>query len=61
MSREEIIEIMINTVNQYNTHLMKEAKATQEQIDEAVKSQRPAFEGMFGLIYDDLVANGVFQ
>lgn len=61
MTREEIINTMIDTVNNFNTSLMKQNGATDQQVAEAVVSQRPSFEGMFNLIYDDLVAKGVFQ
>jgi hypothetical protein len=61
MTREEIINTMIDTVNTFNASLMKEGGATDKQIADAVVQQRPSFEGMFNLIYDDLVAKGVFE
>jgi hypothetical protein len=61
MTREEIINTMIDTVNKFNANLMKEGGATDRQIADAVVQQRPSFEGMFNLIYDDLVAVGVFE
>ena len=61
MTREEIIETMIDTVNTYNIGLMKEAKASDQQIADAVASQRPAFENMFALIYKDLETKGAFN
>ena len=61
MTRQEIIDTMINTVNNYNVGMMKEAGATDQQVADAIVSQRPAFEGMFNLIYDDLITAGVFK
>lgn len=61
MERKEIINVMIDTVNTFNVELMKQNGANDQQISEAIVSQRSAFEGMFGLIYDELVAKGVFH
>lgn len=61
MTREEIINTMIDTVNNFNTNLMKQNGATDQQASDAAISQRPAFEAMFNLIYDDLVTAGVFN
>jgi len=61
MTREDIISTMIDTVNTFNAELMKQNGATDEQVSEAIVSQRPAFEGMFGLIYDELLAKGAFN
>lgn len=61
MTREEIIETMINTVNIYNTNLMLQAKMSQEDITKNIDSQYPALHHMFGLIYDDLEEKKAFK
>lgn len=60
MTKEQVIEIMINTVNEYNVGLMREINSTEEQINSTLENQRPALEHMFGMIYDQLHINNVF-
>lgn len=61
MTREYIIETMIETVNVYNINLMKQSNLSEEEITKNVDSQYPALLHMFGLIYDDLEVKGVFN
>lgn len=61
MTRQEVIEIMIDTVNAYNVNLMKQAKMSDEDITKNIDGQYPALQHMFGLIYDDLETQQVFK
>jgi hypothetical protein len=61
MKRHEVIEIMIDTVNAYNTNLMRQTGMNQPDILQNIDSQYPALQHMFGLIYDDLEVKGVFN
>jgi hypothetical protein len=61
MTRQEVIEIMIETVNAYNTNLMRQTGMNQPDILQNIDSQYPALQHMFGLIYDDLEVKGVFN
>lgn len=61
MTRHEVIEIMIETVNAYNINLMKQAKLSDEDITKNVDGQYPALQHMMGLIYDDLEVKDVFK
>ena len=61
MTRQEIIETMIETVNDYNINLMKQAKLTDADIAKNIDSQYPALQHMMGLIYDDLEVRDVFK
>ena len=61
MTRHEVIEIMIETVNGYNINLMKQAKMNDADIAKNIDGQYPALQNMFGLIYDDLEIKGVFK
>ncbi len=61
MTREEIIETMIETVNVYNINLMRHSKMDEADITKNVDSQYPALLHMFGLIYDDLEVKGAFK
>jgi hypothetical protein len=61
MTRHEVIEIMIETVNNYNRNLMAQSKMSQEDIKKNIDSQYPALQHMMGLIYDDLEVQNVFK
>jgi hypothetical protein len=61
MTRHEVIEIMIETVNDYNRNLMKQAKMNDADIVKNIDGQYPALQHMMGLIYDDLETQNVFK
>ena len=61
MTREDIINTMIDTVNTYNANFGKQNGMSDQQIADAIVEQRQAFEYMFGLVYDDLAAMGAFR
>jgi hypothetical protein len=61
MTRSEVIEVMIETVNEYNKNLMAQAKMSQEDITKNIDMQYPALHHMFSLIYDDLEVKDVFK
>jgi hypothetical protein len=59
MTREDIINIMIDTVNTHNANFARQNGMSDQQIADAIVEQRQSFEYMFGLVYDDLAAAGV--
>ncbi len=61
MTRQEVIETMIETVNAYNVNLMKQAKMTDDDITKNIDGQYPALQHMFSLIYDDLEVKNAFK
>jgi hypothetical protein len=61
MIRHEVIEIMIETVNNYNRNLMAQSNLSQEDIKKGIDGQYPALQHMMGLIYDDLEVQDVFK
>ena len=61
MKRHEVIEIMIETVNNYNRNLMAQSSLSQEDIKKGIDGQYPALQHMMGLIYDDLEMKDVFK
>ncbi len=54
MNKEQILEIMIDTVNEYNFNLMVQQGMDDAKIKETLEGQRPALEHMFGMIYQKL-------
>lgn len=61
MNREEVLALMIDTVNEYNYNLMVASKLSNQQITQNIDSQYPALHHMMGLIYDDLEKKDVFK
>ena len=61
MTKEEVIDIMIETVNAYNINLMRQSKMSEEDITKNIDSQYQALHYMFGMIYDDLDAKNAFN
>jgi hypothetical protein len=61
MNREEVLAIMIDTVNEYNYNLMVQAKMNNADITKNIDGQYPALHHMMGLIYDDLAKHDVFK
>ena len=61
MTREQVLEIMIDTVNEYNFGLMVQQGMDNNQIGETIAGQRPALEHMFGLIYKRLEESKAFN
>ena len=58
MKKEEVVEIMIYTVNNYNIEGAEKAGLSYDQIQNMIDSSRPGLEHMFNKIYDDLVKKG---
>ena len=58
MKKEDFVEIMIYTVNNYNIEGAEKAGLTYEQIQNMLDSTRPDLVQMFSMIYDDLVKKG---
>ncbi len=61
MTKEEVIQTMIDTVNVYNINLMKQAKMSEDEITKNIDGQYPALHYMFTLIYDDLEVKDAFK
>lgn len=59
MTKEEVVEIMIYTVNNYNIEGAERAGLNYEQIQNMLDTSRPGLVYMFNRIYDDLVKKGV--
>ena len=61
MTRHEVIQIMIETVNTYNINLMKQAKMSDADITKNIDGQYVALQHMFNLIYENLEQQGAFK
>jgi hypothetical protein len=61
VSKEKVIDIMIESVNDYNSKLMRDGGMSDDMIGASLMSQRPSLQAMFGLIYDELANKDVFK
>jgi hypothetical protein len=61
MTREEVIETMIDVVNVYNIELLAGTGMPEEEIERNLIQQRPALEHMFGLIYQTFINRGILS
>jgi len=59
MTKDQVVEVMIYTINNYNIELAEKAGATYEQIQNMIDGQRSALVYMCGLIYEDLLKNNM--
>lgn len=59
MTKEQVVEIMVYTVNNFNIEIAEKAGANYDQIQQMIDSQRQGLVHMCGLIYDDLVKKEV--
>ena len=61
MTKEEIIEAMIDVVNIYNVDLMVQQGMNDADIEKNIESQRGPLTHMFDLIYRSLANKDVFK
>jgi hypothetical protein len=59
MYKSEVIEIMCQTVEEFNRYMAKSQNVSQEQTEETISQMRPQLFYMNSLIYDALKDNGV--
>jgi hypothetical protein len=59
MEREEVIELMTETIVNLNIGLAKQKEMPQDEIDQMAEISRPQFRIVNGILYDVLEANGV--
>ena len=61
MYRDEVVELMTETVNNYNRSLIPMGAMPAEQVEEFIKQNEAALLHMNGLLYDTLKENGVIN
>lgn len=59
MYRDEAIQLMCNTIDEFNRFNASAQGITSEQIEEFITSGRAQLEYVNGLLYDTLKNNGV--
>jgi hypothetical protein len=58
MDKEQVVELMTETIINLNIGLAKQKEMPQEEIDQMVELSRPQFRVVNGILYDVLKENG---
>jgi predicted XRE-type DNA-binding protein len=58
MDKEQVVELMTETIINLNIGLAKQKEMPQDQIDQMVEISRPQFKVVNGILYDVLKENG---
>ena len=61
MYREEVVQLMCNTVNNYNRGMIAMGMMTAEQVEAFINENAASLEYMNGLLYDTLKEHGIIQ
>lgn len=59
MYREEVVQLMCDTVNNYNRSLVDAGAITSQEMDQFIEQSAEGLRYMNGLLYDTLKDNGV--
>ena len=59
MTREEVVTLMCNTVDEFNRYNATQNNFSAEQIEEFILAGRESMEFVNGMLYDVLRENGV--
>jgi len=58
MDKEQVVELMTETIINLNIGLAKQKEMSQDEIDQMVEISRPQFRVVNGILYDVLKENG---
>ena len=58
MDKEQVVELMTETIVNLNIGLAKQKEMTQDEIDQMAEISRPQFRVVNGILYDVLKENG---
>jgi hypothetical protein len=61
MYRQEVIELMTNTINDMNRKRGTEAGLREEEVNQAINMMIPELNNVNALLYDLLVENGIIR
>ena len=61
MDKEQVVELMTETIINLNIGLAKQKEMPQDEIDQMVEISRPQFRVVNGILYDVLKENGAFN
>jgi transcriptional/translational regulatory protein YebC/TACO1 len=61
MEKEQVVELMTETIINLNVSLAKQNNVPQEQIDQMIELSTPQFNTLNSIVYDVLKENGAFN
>jgi transcriptional/translational regulatory protein YebC/TACO1 len=61
MTKEEVVELMTNTIVALNAEVAHQQNISQEEIDKAIETTRPQFDSINSILYEVLKANKVIN
>jgi hypothetical protein len=61
MEKEQVVELMTETIINLNVSLAKQNNIPQEQIDQMIELSTSQFNTLNGILYDVLKENGAFN
>jgi len=61
MDKEQVVELMTETIINLNVSLAKQNNIPQEQIDQMIELSTSQFNTLNGILYDVLKENGAFN
>ena len=59
MYRDEVLQLMCNTIDEFNRYQAQQQGAPMDQVEEYIKQSKEQMEFVNGMLYDMLKDNGV--
>lgn len=61
MTKDEVVELMTNTIVALNAEVAHQQNISQEEIDKAIETTRPQFDSINSILYEVLKANKIIN
>jgi transcriptional/translational regulatory protein YebC/TACO1 len=61
MTKEEVVELMTNTIIALNSEVAHQQNMSQEQIDKAIETTKPGIDNINSILYEVLKANNIIN
>ena len=61
MDKDQVVQLMTNTVVAWNRQMAEDQKMPQDTLDSWIESAIPQFQYVNSMLYDALVSNGIIK
>jgi len=61
MDKDQVVELMTNTVVAWNRQMAEDQKMPQDTLDSWIENAIPQFQYVNSMLYDALVSNGIIK
>jgi hypothetical protein len=61
MDKDQVVELMTNTVVAWNRQMAEDQKMPQDTLDSWIENAIPQFKYVNSMLYDALVSNGIIK